>query len=93
MNAAFPSNEELDARSNSVQLIAGTRSNRDSVIATVGICTDDGHLVRVDITSTSSHSAFQDVHCLNGIVYIGHGDFLYVTHPIESNIENLFKMA
>lgn len=93
MNAAFLSDEELDAWSNSVQPIASTRSNRDSVVATVGISTDDGHLVRVDIPSTNSHSAFQDVHCLNGIVYIGHGEFLYVAHPIESNIENLFKMA
>ncbi len=87
MQATFLSDDELPDWQFADSLIAGVDPSNVSIVANVGISTESGRRVRVDIQANAGYSCFRDIRCVESVVYIGYGQCLFVIHPHDGRVE------
>lgn len=87
MQATFLSDGELHDWCDAESLVAGALPGNPLIVANVGISTNSGSRVRVDIQASAGHSCFKDIRCVGNVVYIGYGECLFVARPHKRRIE------
>lgn len=78
MNAFFLRDDQTDW--DDVTLIS---SSAGVPAARVGIQIDATRRVRFDLPSDAGHSAFQDLRCIDGTVFVGVGESVFVIQALE----------
>ena len=87
MKASFLSGEVVKQWSDAEVLLAGMSSGDPSIVGHVGINIDDERRVRVDLQASAGHSCFQEVCCVEGFIYIGYGECVFVVDPGRKHVE------
>ena len=81
MQAAYISGDELIDWCDADALLVGLPQGDASVSARVGVVLDGGSRLRIDLQASAGSSCFHEVRCVNGIVYIGFGEYVFVFWP------------